>query len=340
MAYRCARNRRGLRCAGLALVLIAASAIGGEGQSARAEHERPNVPTSLQSGVSLEPLSLERLEQKGMSAGSAVMVRIFKAESELELWVQARERFELFATYPICFWSGTLGPKLREGDRQAPEGLYSVGIEQLHRDGRRPRSFDIGFPNALDQSEGRTGSNIWVHGGCASRGCYAMTNPVMDEIFVLGEQALAAGQERFQVHIFPFRMSEENMRMHADSPWHPFWRNLKLAYDAFESARMPPKIAICGKRYVVEQGGVGGSNPPPPIAAPDTLQIACEETLGNPAPVLSNQSASAAPRGGKRRKASLHRTRARHTTARRNRHAAAPAASFRSLAAAAVVAPG
>ena len=197
-----------------------------------------------------------RLAEKGMTAGSPVMIRIFKQESELELWMQRDGRFELFATYPICFWSGRLGPKLREGDRQAPEGLYSVGLEQLYEKGRRPRSFDIGFPNAFDRAFARTGSYILVHGGCSSIGCFAMTNPVMDEIYALSERALREGQDRIEVHAFPFRMTDANLAVHAESPWLPFWLNLKEAYDAFERTRVPPRVGICDRRYIVADGGL------------------------------------------------------------------------------------
>jgi murein L,D-transpeptidase YafK len=268
------------------------------------------------------PESQLRLEQRGMTAGSPVMVRIFKAESELELWLKRGDRFELFATYPICFWSGTLGPKLREGDRQAPEGLYAVGLQQLHRDGRRPRSFDIGYPNSLDHAEGHTGSNIWVHGGCGSTGCFAMTNPVMDEIFTLAELALAGGQDRFQVHVFPFRMTEENMAMHADSPWHPFWRNLQEAYDAFERTRTPPQVAVCGTRYVVAEGAVVAPSvieePPPP----DTAAVACDESEVRPLAMLGPELTPPAARAARHHRAQ-HHLHKRHIAGRRNRQTSA-----------------
>ncbi len=195
-----------------------------------------------------------RLAERGMAAGSPVMIRIFKAESQLELWLEKGGRFELFATYPICYWSGTLGPKLHEGDKQAPEGFYSVGMPQIRRRGRWPRSLNIGFPNALDRAYARTGSLILVHGGCTSTGCYAMTNPVMEEIYALSEQALKRGQDRIQVHVFPFRMTEHNVSAHADHEWHGFWLNLKEAYDLFERTRVPPKVSVCGKKYVVTEG--------------------------------------------------------------------------------------
>ena len=106
-------------------------------------------------------------------------------------------RFERFATYPICRWSGRLGPKFREGDRQAPEGFYTVDAEQLNPNSRMHRSFNLGFPNAYDQAHGRTGSFLMVHGGCASIGCYAVTDPAVDEIWRMVTAALEQGQARF-----------------------------------------------------------------------------------------------------------------------------------------------
>ena len=192
-----------------------------------------------------------RLAEKGLAAGSPIMIRVFKDESELEVWVRNGERFELFAVYPICNWSGELGPKLTEGDRQSPEGLYSIGARQLHRTGRWRRSLDIGFPNTFDKAHGRTGSYILVHGGCTSTGCFAMTNGVMEEIFTLSEAALTRGQDRIQVHVFPFRMTLKNLAAHADSPWTGFWIGLKGAYDQFEQTRVPPQVSVCNKQYVV-----------------------------------------------------------------------------------------
>ena len=160
-------------------------------------------------------------------------------------------RFELFGVYPICYWSGKLGPKEREGDRQAPEGFYSVGIQQLHLIGRHPRSLNIGFPNAFDRASNRTGSYILVHGGCTSVGCFAMTDPVMEQIYTVSEQALYAGQDKIQVQIFPFRMTEANLAAEAGNRWYGFWRNLKQGYDVFETTRTPPAVGVCRKDYVI-----------------------------------------------------------------------------------------
>lgn len=197
----------------------------------------------------------ERLADKGLAVGSAMFIRVFKAESELEVWMQKGDRFELFATYPICHWSGTLGPKVSEGDKQSPEGVYTVTQRQLHMIGRHPRSLNLGFPNALDKQFQRTGSYILIHGGCGSVGCFAMTNPVIEEIFSLAQAALKNGQDAIQVHAFPFRMTEDNMRAFALHDWYDFWRNLKDVYDNFEQTRRLARVSVCEGRYWIDTGG-------------------------------------------------------------------------------------
>jgi murein L,D-transpeptidase YafK len=205
-----------------------------------------------------------RLAKLGLTVGSPIFIRVFKAESELEVWVRKDSSYTLFATYPICHWAGTLGPKLAEGDKQNPEGFYSVSRRQLHRIGRWPRSLNVGYPNAFDRANNRTGSYILVHGGCSSVGCFAMTNAVMDEVFVLVEAALKKGQQRVGLHVFPFRMTETNLASYAGNAWIDFWRDLKRGYDAFESTRNPPKIGICDKRYVIETVLPGAETTPKP----------------------------------------------------------------------------
>jgi hypothetical protein len=181
-----------------------------------------------------------------------LFLRIFKAESELEVWMMKGKEFQLFATYPICQWSGVLGPKFYEGDNQSPEGFYTVGRRDLKWQTRHHRAFNIGFPNAFDKLHGRTGSNILVHGGCSTEGCFAMTNPVIDEVFRLANSA-ASGQKEIQVHVFPFRMTAENLMQQSASPWLDFWINLKTGYDLFAETRLPPAVGVCKSRYVYDR---------------------------------------------------------------------------------------
>jgi murein L,D-transpeptidase YafK len=198
----------------------------------------------------------ERLAAHGAKLGVPVYLRIFKLESEVELWIVKDGRFVHFATYPICLWSGQLGPKLKEGDRQAPEGFYTVAAEQLNPNSRMHRSFSLGFPNVFDRAHGRTGSFLMVHGGCASTGCYAVTDPVVDEIWRLVTAALEQGQVRFPVHVFPFRMTDRNVRLRRGDQWAGFWADLKKGYDLFEQSRMPPVVNVCKGRYVFEAGSL------------------------------------------------------------------------------------
>jgi murein L,D-transpeptidase YafK len=196
----------------------------------------------------------ERLAAKGVSLGVPIYLRIFKLDSELELWVEKDGHFVRFATYPICLWSGRLGPKLKEGDKQAPEGFYTVASEQLNPNSRMYRSFSLGFPNAYDRAHGRTGSFLMVHGGCASVGCYAVTDPVIGELWQFVTAALERGQGRIPVHVFPFRMTELNLAARRGDKWESFWADLKKGYDMFEASRVPPVVSVCNGHYVFEPG--------------------------------------------------------------------------------------
>ena len=205
----------------------------------------------------------ERLASKGVRLGDKLFIRIFKLESELELWVEKDGRYELFATYPICRWSGRLGPKLKEGDRQAPEGFYTVGADQLNPDSRWHRSFNLGFPNALDRAHGRTGSFLMVHGGCGSVGCYAMTNAGVDEIWRFVTSALDKTEAHIPVHVFPFRMTDRKLDARATAySWGSFWEDLKKGYDLFEASRIPPAVSVCNGRYQVAPGTLGDVGKP------------------------------------------------------------------------------
>lgn len=197
----------------------------------------------------------ERLKAQDLAEGRPIYIRVFKAESELELWMQnSKGTFSRLATYPICHWYGSLGPKLKEGDKQSPEGFYRVGAPQTRLVGRWRKAFNLGFPNLHDQRLSRTGSYILIHGGCSSVGCFAMTDPVQDEIYRLARAALAKGQERFSVHIFPFRMTAENMERYAGHEGAETWADLKPAYDSFERTHVPPRVALCGLRYKIADG--------------------------------------------------------------------------------------
>lgn len=112
-------------------------------------------------------------------------------------------------------------------------------------------SIDLGYPNAYDRANGRTGNALMVHGNCVSVGCYAMTDAGIEEIYALADAALRAGQNSIPFHLFPSRPTEQNMRAHRDARWDRFWGDLKTAYEMFEQRRLPPRISVRGGKYVV-----------------------------------------------------------------------------------------
>jgi murein L,D-transpeptidase YafK len=194
------------------------------------------------------------LGEKGLKFGSPVFIRAFKEELLLELYVENKTtgRFEVFETYPIAAASGSLGPKLVEGDGQVPEGFYFVGPEAMNPNSTFHLSFNIGYPNEYDRSNGQTGSFIMVHGNSVSIGCLAMTDPKIEEIYAICGAAHEGGQPFFRVHVFPFRMTDERMAAAAGSEWIDFWKNLKTGYDLFEKSRIPPNVTVKDKDYAFE----------------------------------------------------------------------------------------
>jgi murein L,D-transpeptidase YafK len=199
------------------------------------------------------PKLLAAMVEKDMDLQSPILIRLFKQEAELEVWKQDRSgKFALLKTYPICRWSGDLGPKVREGDRQAPEGFYEITPAQMNPRSAYYLSFNTGFPNAYDRALGRTGSELMVHGDCSSRGCYAMTDEQIAEIYALGRESFFGGQKAFQFGAFPFRMTPVNMAKHRNNPNMAFWKMIKEGYDHFEVTRQQPKVDFCEKHYVFD----------------------------------------------------------------------------------------
>lgn len=198
--------------------------------------------------------ALERdLAQAGLRWGAPVFIRIHKDESELELWLDDGQRFRLFRTYPICTWSGALGPKLRQGDGQSPEGFYKVARGQLNPHSQYHLSFNLGYPNAYDRAHGRTGDFLMVHGSCVSIGCYAMGDANIEQIYSLLAAALANGQAAVPVHVFPFRFDRRADGEWPAETWRDFWLNLREGNAAFERTGRPPRITVANRRYVVTE---------------------------------------------------------------------------------------
>lgn len=211
-----------------------------------------NVPSSARSrGVvgKVGPRVSKEMEAKGLMLGAPIFIRIFKQPGTLELWVKNGNRFDLFRTYPVCKFSGDIGPKLKEGDGQAPEGVYLVTPHAMNPNSSYHLSFNLGYPNKFDRFHGRTGSALMVHGRCVSIGCYAMGDPAIEEIWTVASQALAEGQRYFQVECYPFVMTSANLEKQRKNRWYSFWSDLKPIYDAFEKTRVPSEVKVVKGRY-------------------------------------------------------------------------------------------
>lgn len=219
--------------------------------SPAASADLPSTPKAASLMTQAKSKVQQELQAKGFAIGQPIFVRIFKIPGTLELWMNKGRGFELFKSYKVCNYSGFPGPKVNEGDWQAPEGFYSVSASQLNPNSQYHLAFDVGYPNDFDVLKNRTGGLIMVHGNCKSVGCFAMTDERIEEIYLLAYQALAQGQERFDVHIFPFPMTAKNMKKFAPSPWIEFWKKLEPGYAAFEQSKQVPVVAVENGEYVV-----------------------------------------------------------------------------------------
>lgn len=246
------RMRHALAIGAMALALSGCMAL-----DADDVREPPPIPAKL----------IAAMAKNGSKPESPVLIRIFKQESELEVWKQNKQgQYALLKSYPMCRWSGKLGPKTKAGDRQAPEGFYHVSAGMLNPKSQYFLSFNLGYPNRLESALGYTGEALMVHGACSSSGCYAMTDQGVGEIYSVVQRALAGGQGTFQVQAYPFRMTAENMAKHRGDPNFDFWKNIKQGYDIFEATKRQPKVSACGRRYVFNTDFADGE-PSDPLAA-------------------------------------------------------------------------
>ncbi len=238
-----------------ALVLAAAFAAGLTPVTCLGESSNP-LPAKATKELPRELLSL--LRQKKMPKYSPIVVRVFKEEAELEVWKQdTTGRFQILKTYPICRWSGDLGPKLQEGDRQAPEGFYAITPELMNPNSNYYLSINVGYPNSFDKANKRNGSLLMIHGDCLSAGCYAMTDEQISEIYSLARDSFLGGRPSFQVQAYPFRLTPANLARHRNSPSLAFWKMLKIGNDHFETTHLEPKVDVCNRLYVFD------AQPPP-----------------------------------------------------------------------------
>lgn len=220
------------------------------------------------------------MKKKDMGIKSPMLVRLYKEESELEVWKQTTGGgYALLKTYSICAWSGKLGPKRKEGDRQAPEGFYTITPGHLNPDSKHHLALDIGYPNAYDKVNGGTGQHLMIHGSCNSSGCYAMDDWQVEELYALARDSFAGGQRSFQIQAYPFRMTPKNMARHRRSEHYAYWKMLKEGSDRFELTKRPPAVGVCEKRYVFDPKVPEGTKLSPTGACPvvpETVEVAAK----------------------------------------------------------------
>ena len=236
-----------------------------------------------------QPLSSElvqKIKDIDSTIGAPMMMRIIKQESVMEVWKQTNSgKYALLTTFKICAYSGGFGPKVIEGDRQAPEGFYDITPALMNPNSNYYLAFNTGFPNKFDKAYGRTGANLMVHGDCSSSGCYAMTDKEIAQIFALVREAFKGGSRSVQLEIFPFRMTPENLARENGNPNMAFWQNIKQGYDSFELTHVPPTWDVCNRRYVFNSTGPGGAALDataacPPLTSDPTLtaELTAKET--------------------------------------------------------------
>lgn len=237
--------------------------------------ERREQSSSRAAQSTITAQTLAAMDSIGTDRNQPILIRAFKKESEIEIWKRTRAgTYALMKTYPVCRWSGRLGPKTREGDRQVPEGFYTVTPGQMNPNSAMWLSFNVGYPNPMERALGRTGGDIMVHGTCSSRGCYAMTNEQMDEIYAVMREAFQGGQKVVQFQSYPFRMTAENLAKFRNDPNMTFWKNLKEGSDRFEVTKREMAVNYCGTRYTFGANDAPGCGET--ITDPDAAAVAAK----------------------------------------------------------------
>jgi murein L,D-transpeptidase YafK len=237
-------------------------------------------------GRSQQPISsatLAEMEKLDTTPSSPTLIRTYKQEAELEIWkMKSTGEYALLKTYPMCRWSGQLGPKKREGDMQVPEGFYPITPGQMNPNSHYYLAFNVGYPNAYDRAYGRTGGNVMVHGVCSSAGCFSMTDEQVADIYAIARDSFNGGQREIQLQSYPFHMTAENMAKFRLDPNIDFWKNLKNGSDYFEVTKTEPPVLVCSKRYVfgaTAKDQVSGSDPCPALKRDESVDALVAEKV-------------------------------------------------------------
>jgi len=198
------------------------------------------------------------LKLEHLGSGFYMAINAYKAEGKLEVWLKkaSDQHYKRFRTYDFCAHSGTLGPKVIEGDGQTPEGFYYINVfnpmSSFHL------SLGLNYPNATDLvrtgKNRKPGNDIYIHGNCVTVGCIPLTDDKIKEVYILALEASQAGQEKIPVNIYPFRMTESNLNKHIiQFPTQlNFWRTLQTAYTFFEKQKRLATVQEINGNYVIK----------------------------------------------------------------------------------------
>jgi murein L,D-transpeptidase YafK len=237
-------------------------------------------------GRSQQPISaatLAEMAKLDTTPSAPTLIRTYKKEAEFEIWkMKSNGEYALLKTYPMCRWSGQLGPKKREGDMQVPEGFYTIAPGQMNPTSHYYLSFNVGYPNAYDRAYGRTGGNVMVHGVCSSAGCFSMTDEQVADIYAIARESFAGGQSEIQLQSYPFHMTAENLAKFRLDPNIDFWKDLKNGSDHFEVTKAEPSVMVCGKRYVFDataNGEVSATKPCPVLKRDESVEALVAEKV-------------------------------------------------------------
>ena len=235
-------------------------------------------------GRSQQPISsatLAEMDKLDTTPSSPTLIRAYKKEAELEIWkMKSDGQYALLKTYPMCRWSGQLGPKKREGDMQVPEGFYPIAPGQMNPNSHYYLSFNVGYPNAYDRAYDRTGGSVMVHGVCSSAGCFSMTDEQVADIYAIARESFAGGQREIQLQSYPFQMTAENLAKFRLDPNIAFWKELKNGSDHFEVSKAEPSVLVCGKHYVfgaTANDEVSATKPCPALKRDDDVEALVAE---------------------------------------------------------------
>jgi murein L,D-transpeptidase YafK len=237
--------------------------------------------SSARSQQPISSATLAEMDKIDTTPSSPTLIRTYKKEAELEIWkMKSSGEYALLKTYPMCRWSGQLGPKKREGDMQVPEGFYSIAPGQMNPNSHYYLAFNVGYPNAYDRAYGRSGGNVMVHGVCSSAGCFSMTDEQVADIYAIARDSFRGGQREIQLQSYPFHMTAENMAKFRLDPNIEFWKNLKDGSDHFEVTKAEPSVMVCGKHYVFDattKDEVVGSEPCPALTRDENVEALVAE---------------------------------------------------------------